>query len=325
MAVFGNKEILIKYDELPEINGEKIKHIYMQQFDTRGIKDYTVRPEHASVYYHCVPYFNLSDRHEVQRVRKLPKEIQDIFDNLQVAEYKNHETGEVWTKKINVSSISFRTDCSGNGSFIDSSIDLSGGYGNNSAHLSVTRNDKYKTVTEQTGLYDRIIKMLNVKATIPVLSEEEYTYYPSTTLRKVDGLNYPDPVCNGWRWLHGMPYVPNNPFNRNSIRVFDEELKCHLYLNKVQKDEIEVGAEYIKVHFSYERDKTMYCNISKWADSKKDLAGQYIRYRIDSIDKKYIHVTVVDQQPRYAKEKYEDYLPDFYQIARIRNAEQIDE
>ena len=119
----------------------------------------------------------------------------------------------------------YRTHCSGNGSFIDNSIHLKGAYGNTGGWIDVRRNNKCITDMEQTGMLEKLIKTLNVQAEIPVLSEEEYTYYPSTYLRQVDGLNYPDPVCSGWRWLYGMPFVGVGG-EKDAIRILDEELRC---------------------------------------------------------------------------------------------------
>lgn len=316
MAVFGNREILIDYDELPRINGIRITDIYRVAFDTRQIKDYTVRSDDASYYYSCSPYFS-SD--ETQRVRKLPDVLQKIFDEPQMGKFHNEQTDETWERKLDkVTSIWFRTRCSGHGGFIDSSIHLRGTSGNFSETLSVTRNDKSIVDVEKTGLYDKLIKTLNIKEDIPVLAEEEYTYYPSTTLRNVDGLFYPDPVCSGWRRSWHMPYTSPDG-SKNAIRVLDDDLKCHTYLVKVETDNLEVGEEYIKVQFP--NDKLNYCNISKWADSKKDLAGQYIRYRIDKVGTKIVHVTVMNQIKRYAKEEYR-WNP-FYKIVRIKNTEDL--
>lgn len=315
MAIFKNKEILININELPQINGVKIKSIYKTKYDKRGIKDYIVRDNDASIYYHCIAYFN-SDKD--QNVRILPNEIQKIFDNPQKAFYLNHEKNETTTIIVHVSSLWFRTSCSGNGSFIDSSIYLTGSNGSQSSSISVTRNDKYKLVTEQSGIYDKLIKMLNIKAKIPVLREDEYTYYPSITLRNVDGLFYPTPVCSGWRRHHEMPFTTID--NKKSIRVLNELLQCHVYFLKVEADELVEGDEYHIVNFNHQAPN--YCFIRSWNNSKENDKNGMIRHRIDKINTKHIHCTVIGQNiKRFQKEKYE-YNP-FYKIVRINNVEDL--
>jgi len=324
MATFGNNEILIKIDELPEINGMAIKSIYLTSYDSRGIKDYIVSKDHAEPYYECIPYFNTVDRtkYPIIRTRKLPKELQEVFDTPQSIKYQDTKTGEITREStINVTSMSFRTSSSGNGSFIDDSISLRGGikYGRTD-YISVTRNNKNTTHKELTGAYDRIIKVINTKGTVEVLKEHEYCYYPSTALRRVDNWNYPTPVCSGWRSGTKMPYVTLD--NRKSLRVLNVELDCHVFLIKVTEEDIEIGGEYKFVQFNYRHDEEpeKYCFIKSWNSSKEGDPNGMLSYRVDKVKKSeysepIAECTIMGQQKRYANETVS--IESLYRVVRI--------
>ena len=239
MAVYGNREILIKIDELPKINGMSIDSIYLEYYDKRGVKDYTVRPEDRVPYYSLHPYFHSVDtkKYPIIRTKKLPKQLSDIFDNIIEAKYSNGR--EV---SIKPTSIWYRTSCSGNGSFIDDSMTINGASSkiNNSGSISFTRNSKYDgDLSADAPAAILMLNTLNINETVEVMKEHEYTYYPCTTLRRVDNWNYPTTVCSGWSWLYGMPYVTLD--NRKSLRVLNEELKCHVFLCKVEPEDVVVG------------------------------------------------------------------------------------
>jgi hypothetical protein len=328
MAIWGNKEILIKIDELPEINGMKIASIYLHSYDKRGVKDYTVRPEHAEIYYSCTPYFHSVDskKYPIINTRTLPKELQLIFDTEHDIYFKYQDSDKLEHRKIRPTSIWYRTSCSGNGSFTDSSIYVDGSNSiGNRGGFSVTRNDKSGcSVDSNTETYKLVFATLNIKATVKALEEYEYCYYPSTTLRNVDGLNYPDTVCNGWRWLYGMPYVSLD--NNKSMRILNVDLKCHVYALKVNPEDVEVGMEYIIISFGgRDKDPDKFCYIKSWSDSKQSDPNGMIHYRVDKIvngKKKYAECTVMGQDvKKYQKQDVDLYS--FYSIVRIRNTDDL--
>lgn len=172
---------------------------------------------------------------------------------------------------------------------------------------------------------NKLLATLNIKATVELCKEWEYTYYPSTTLRRIDGWNYPDPVCDGWRWLYGMPYVSLD--NKKSMRIFNENINSHVFLLKVEPDEVQVGEEYLIVRYSHDYDKEpdKYCHIKSWAHFHEEDPNGMIHHRVDAIktDKqtkeKYAECTVVGQKiKKYRTEEYS--LNSFYRIVRIKEA-----
>lgn len=320
MAIFGNKEILIDIDELPKINGFAINSIYKCIHNLSGIKGAYPDKENIFVYYTCYPYFYSVDpkRYPLQRIEKLPKELAILFDNSQVAEYKYNDK-PVKTQVI-INSINYRTSCSGNGSFIDDSIYASGvNLINRSDSISVTRGTNRK-INEVGQL---LLNTLNISYDCPLLKEWQYTYYPTTTLRRVDNLNYPDPECSGWRRDTKMPYVSLD--NRKSLRVLNENIKAHVYLLKVEESEIEIGAEYVGVKFSYRYDEEpdKYCFIRSWAHFKEDSPNQMIHFKVEKINNKnqYAECTVMQGGHNYKKDNV--YFDELYRIVRIKNSNEL--
>lgn len=299
MAVWRMKYILIEYEELPVINGVHITDIYKCTYDTRGVKGASIKEENAFHYYMCKPYFS-SDKRQI--VEKLPDDLQDIFDNPPSATYLK-DGKKVKQSLTKVESIFFRTQSSGNGSFIDSSITVRGLQSNGTARwLSVTRT----WTDELSGLTDKLFSLLNKKHEITLLEKSRYTYYPSTFLGKVDGFLYPDPVCFGWRWIYGIPYVSYD--NRDNIRIFDVKLQCHMYLNKVE--ECYAGEEYIHLDFGkYDG----FCKIRRWNQNKEHA---YIKYIVESTD----NGVNIRQEDSKRSSKFEEYdLRGFYRIVKIIN------
>lgn len=329
MAVYGNKEILIKLDELPEINGESIEYIYRVAFDTSGVERVSPPKDEREYYYECVPYFRLQG-HPTIRTRKLPEKLQKIFDEPQYAKYQNTETGKIREVGVKVTSISYRTRCSGNGSFIDESITLRGASmtrSNQSDWILIRRNDKDITSKELTGITEKILaETINIKAKVKELEEHEWKYYDCTTLRRVDNWWYPSPVCSGWRRSHKMPYVTLD--NRKSLRVLNEELRCHVFL--IKPDEYEEGREYkcVDFHWNHREEPEKYCFIKSWAHFKEDNPNGMISYRIDKIRKSdeysgmVAECTVIGQEiKKYSKAVIS--LEHLYTVARIVNTEDL--
>jgi len=332
MAVYGNKEILIKIDELPKINGVAIQSIYRCVHNLSGIKGAYPDNENIFIYYECHPYFHTVNpkKYPVQRIGKLPKELAILFDNVQTTKYKYDDKKELVERSVKVSSIWYRTRCSGNGSFIDDSISVSGInlHNKTSGSISVTRGTKNFGVNEGSKVGKLLLNTLNISYKCELLNEWQYTYYPTTTLRNVDGLNYPDQQCSGWRRSNKMPYVSLD--DKKSLRILNENIKAHVYLLKVEPDEVQEGVEYVLVNFNHSHDgePDKYCNIRSWAHFKEDTPNQMIHYRVDKIrterdtKNKYAECTVMDGHRGYSKDKIS--LTSFYQIAMIRNVENID-
>lgn len=331
MATFGNREILIKIDELPKINGMRIDRIYLEYYDKRGVKDYTVRPEDRIPYYTLYPYFHSVNREKypIIRTKKLPKQFSDIFDNVIEATYPNG-----YHKSIKPTSMWYRTSDSGSGGFIDDSISIDGASNNNTgSSISFTRNSKYPDdLPADAPAAKLMLNTLNINETVEVMPEYEYTYYPCTTLRRVDNWYYPTTVCSGWRWLYGMPYVTLD--KGESLRVLNVDLKCHVFLNKVKPEDIEIGREYKIVTFPSYSDKEpdRYCHIRSWSDSKQDDPNGMVSFRVDKIYKSKAYnnemvcdCTVVGQTVRGAKIEKGKSINQFYTIARIINTDDLND
>lgn len=329
MSCFGNREILIEYYELPKVNGQYIESIYLKAFDTRGVKDYTVRPEYASYYYLLMPYFS-SD--EPIRTRTLPKELAAIFDNILECEMQYSLDGEKHKIKIKPTSMWYRTHDSGHGGFIDESISITGATlsGGRNKSIQFTRNSKCDfDMKPDHPIAQLMLNTLNIDVQVDEMEECEYTYYPSTTLRKVDGLNYPTPVCSGWRKFYEMPYVSCN--NKKTLRVLNESIKAHVYLSKVDIEEIEIGKEYVKVSFGSWSDSNpnKYCYIKSWNGAHTEDPNGMIHYRVDKIrkDKYYdnmvLDCTIIDQKIK----KYSEavcYPGSLYEIIKIKHTNDLD-
>ena len=334
MATFGNREILIKIDELPKVNGMNIESIYQEYFDNRGVKDYRVHPKHAEKYYSLRPYFHgvNSKKYPILHTRTLPPQLQAIFDEPQEAKYQDTKTGEIYHKKIMVSSIWYRTSDSGHGGFIDDSITLNGAglIRQSDSDISITRNDKNTTRKELTGITEKLLgSIINISGTVELLKEYEYRYYECTTLRRVDNWWYPSPVCSGWRRSHKMPYVTLD--NKKSLRVLNDDLKCHVFFLKVEPDEVQIGEEYCIIDFSYGYDEEpdKYCSIRRWAHFKQSDPNGMIHFRIDKLcfdkshNEKYAECTVVGQEIKKSSKK-EYSLDSFYRIVRIVNTDDLE-
>jgi hypothetical protein len=190
----------------------------------------------------------------------------------------------------------FRTSDSGNGSFTDQFCDFSGGCGATSKSIVYYRTKRWNNtysgaVFEGEKYAKRIDSILGKKFTVDELPDHFDVEFPCSYIRKIDGLNYPDVKCSGWRWSYGNPYVSNKydlhgrP-DRNNLKVYVENLSMHVYLTKDEIEFIE-GEEYVSVDFSREYDKNpnQFCRIGQWADSKKEDPNGVIKWKILKIIK----------------------------------------
>lgn len=270
MACYENKQILIKDNELPIVNGRRINAIYAcmeTAYRTDQILHdcYTDKPD----YYHLVTddrnykngkWIDVPDLY----VKKLPAELAALFGKVEV----NGKT------KL-VTNLWFRTRDSSNGSFIDQSISFSsfcyyrlkrGTWGEDSVFQGEPFEEKIKAV-------------LGKKFTVEVLPKWYNVEYPHTPLRREGGLLYPDYKLSGWRRPYKMPFVSNNYPKQDHIRVFYEDYNAHIFLSRV--NEINEGDEnLIAVSFSNDRDEwDKFCCISTWAETKKEDPNGIIRFK----------------------------------------------
>lgn len=333
MSCFGNKEILIKIDELPKVNGMHIKNIYLKAYDKRGVIDYTIRPQDALYYYVLEPYFytHNSEKYPLIRTKTLPKEFAEIFDNILEYEAQYIDSEEKHKIRIKPTSIWYRTTDSGSGSFIDQSIEICGNsvFNGGKNNISFRRNSKCSfDMQPQHPIAQLMLNTLNIDVNVELMSECEYSYYPCTTLRRVDNWNYPTPVCDGWRWLCGMPYVSLD--NNKSMRILNENIKAHIFVLKVEPQDVCVGMEYIRIEFSngYEKEPEKYCNIKSWGSNHIEDPNGMIHYRVDNIKMDNVYNEMVaecivmgQKMEKYSKKTYS--LNSFYQIVRIINTNDL--
>lgn len=289
MSAFGNREIIIKYDELPKFNGIYIKQIYRTYFDTSGVKRVSPPENERFYYYTLIPYFNITRNADKPiHTNKLPKDFEQFFEN-----YNRIEGG----KEIKINNLWYRTSDSGNGSFIDHSIYCD--YSSKSFCVRRNAKDDFHIARNELPFAKKLFATLKKNYVVEELQEHQYTYYPSVVLRKIIGLNFPDMIESGWRRDHLMPYVTyDNPeyeygiFKKNpkNVRVFNENNEVIVYLSQVSMDDIDKDGieEYVHVTFdsrdSYNNYPTLpnsdyFCNIKSWAHFKKDTPNQMIRYR----------------------------------------------
>jgi len=286
MSAFGDKKLIISKDELPIVNGCRINSIYGKMetaYEKKVMEDsYSNKPDYYllctdDVVGHGVEGKHWNEKKPNIKVRKLPKEIAALFG-------KQSING----KKTFVSRMWIRTSDSYNGSFIDSSMSLNGGSSNNSITYYRTEKKDWGgdfTIFKGSRFEKKILKVLNKEFTVEALPFWFDVEYPFSTIRTEGGLNYPDVKLETWRWLYGMPYVGQKGYgDRENIRVFNEKLNAHVYLEAIPSEELKEGMDdLIAVQFSYEHKKKSenFCHIIQWVDSKEGVKGQeMIRFKI---------------------------------------------
>lgn len=285
MAIWGEKSLLIKYEELPVINGVRINSIY-GRMETAYSTDqllsdaYDEKPDY---YLLCTDDFDYKDGRRVDKkdlkVKELPKELAALFGKQEI------NGGSVYVTRM-----TFRTSCSGNGSFTDNSISLDGGCGATSKCITYYRTKRWDkahsgAVFIGEPLEKKILAVLGKKFKVEALPDGFDVEFPCTYVRNEGGLNYPDLKLPSWRWLYGSPYVTFD--NGKNIRVFFEDYNAHLYLERL--DTVEEGDEdLVSITFNYGHDKKpdQFCNIAQWADTKKEDPKGIIRFKVLKVDEK---------------------------------------
>ena len=277
---------LFSSGELPKINGTEICAIY-GRMETAYRKDqiledaYNQKPDYYLLvteekYYKDGKFLQKRNI----KTRELPPEIAQFFGEQNI-------NGE----KVYVTRMYIRTSCSGNGSFIDQTLDFSGGCGATSKTICYYRlkrwdNANKLAIFKGEELGEKIEAAFAKKSyTVKTLSEDFNVEYPTIWIRNENGLNYPDVKLPSWRWLYGeSPYV-RNAHDPKQIRVFSESLKAHIYLEEVEPKEGDT--DLIQVQFKSEykeelmgRKGDYFCNIVRWNDSKKEAPGQIVRFKV---------------------------------------------
>lgn len=270
MSAFNNPQLIIKNNELPIVNGRRIKSIYAcmeTAYRTDQILHdcYTDKPD----FYHLVT----EDRDYINgkwfdvpnlKVKTLPSAIAALFGKV-----------EVNGKQKLVRYINFRTSDSGSGAFIDDSV-----YFSSFSYYRMKRGTwGENSVFKGEPFEEKINAVLGKKFQVEVLPEWYDKEYPHSPLRREGNLWYPDFKLTGWRRSYKMPFVSNNYPNQDHIRVFYEPYNAHIFLSRVK--EINTGDENL-VAVSFSRDNEewdKFCCISTWADTKKEDPNGIIRFK----------------------------------------------
>ena len=240
------KNTLIKIDELPKINGESIKAIFPMKYYEKYNRVQSCYKGDVADYYYCSNYFHNG---RDLRIKELPKEFKELMGD--------------------DSYISYRVRGSGNGSFIDDSIYISV---IDSQNFSVTRGDNN---TEFSEIGVKLLNTLNKEYICEEVGEYEFIKTDSVPFRIEGGFSYPDKSCIGWRKPTEFPYVSNEVGSVDNIRVFDEDINAHVYLQKVS--ELKKGdTDLVRVIFTSDKPH-LFCNILKWTFNPND----YIRFNIE--------------------------------------------
>ena len=274
------------YDsEFPKINGMKITAIY-GRMETAHRTDqilsdaYDEKPDYYLLVTDERDYTNMkSGKKPNIMTRELPKEIAAFFGEQEI-------NGE----KVYVTRMTIRERCSGNGSFVDQTLDFSGSCGAFCKVISYYRLKRWDkahnlAIFKDEELGKKIESAFSGKSYKVEALPKDFDYeYPCSYIRTEGGLNYPDTKLSGWRWIYGSPYV-RNIYDSKFIRVFMEGLNAHVYLEEVDPQEGDI--DLIKVQFRREYDSKIlgnkgdyFCNVVTWAPSKIEAPGEIIRYNV---------------------------------------------
>jgi hypothetical protein len=146
--------------------------------------------------------------------------------------------------------------------------------------------------------------------------------YKHTPIQMIDGLVYPDEKLESWRWLHGMPYRrPNDVVesDRTNIRVWDDSLKQHVYLQKIT--DIEIGDENLvqvtftyKQHDIYGNEANAYCRIHRYIAEHNH---EYIRFNVTKKKGDQWYGKISNPKVKFNEREQCIYPSDLYRITRI--------
>jgi hypothetical protein len=252
---------IIRYNELPEINGELIDAIYSQKWDEEFNKSRDCYSDEEPDFYLCTSYFRLHSGRNL-RLFKLPEGLQKIFDGVQIGD-----------KTVRASYMSFRTSGSGNGSFTDDSFYLRGK--GSEYHSYYRGSDDKAGVPTNSEFPQLVLASLNQKYTCEEVPEYDMRNLPHSTFRVEGGQTYPDKQVEGWRRIFDMPFVALDS-KRNDMRVYNDLIKAHVYLTRAYPKKGD--AELVKVKIQ----DANFCFISSWASYKEGDGNQMIRHTVES-------------------------------------------
>lgn len=315
---------LFSDSEFPKINGTKINSIY-GKMETAHRTDqilsdaYDRKPDY---------YLLITDDRDFKNgkwinkpnimTRELPKEIAEFFGQQEI-------NGE----KVYVTRMYIRERCSGNGSFIDQTLDFSGSCGALSKTISYYRlkrwDNAYKlSIFKGEELGQKIESVFYGKSYKVEALPNDFDYeYPCSYIRTEGGLNYPDTKLSGWRWLYGSPYV-RNQYDKKCIRVFMETLNAHVYLEEIEPKNGD--NDLIHIQFKNEYDHKMmgnkgeyFCNIITWMKDKKEAPNEMVRYTVLKKNKSPQGDTIqvaamIGEKVQYKKEMW---TRGFYRLLKI--------
>lgn len=356
---------LLRENEYFKFNGKRIKSIYAVYENSR----YATKSEGGGyiadiLYFECyvhrwdcgTDYMGRDKGKSMLQVKELPKEFDGLF-------------GMVENKgvKIFVHNFCTRENDSCNGSFTDETLDLNGWSSNSTTgNFGLYRGcefmekpDRKYVIDEKSTLGKKITDLLGKSFKVKEVEFSEVgakmeegsldfaTKYPyaHTPIRIIDGLVYPDEKLESWRWLFGMPYrVPADklesfkaknkiyvtPKSRESIRVWDDKYKSHVYLEKAK--DIEVGDILVSVSFNHDHHEIYgtkgdaYCSIRRYNES---LGYEYVKYEVKKIVKdraRKIKKFIIDtyQKDKVVSKNDESFGDNFYRILRISKSSQKD-
>lgn len=336
---------LIRDNELPKFNGKRIESIYAVYENSR----YATKEEGGGyiadiLYYNCYvverdykDWNGKSTGPAILKIKNLPPEYDGMFGMV-----KNKST------KVFVTNHYFRMRDSANGSFVDQTLDM-GGWSQNSTtgSLSLYRGVEYLqkpennyVIDEDGELHNKWKKILGHSFQVEEIEFADCGYkmkegsldfatkypYKHTPIRFIDGLVYPDEKLSSWRWLFGMPYrQPDGAENRKSLRIWDDKLNVHLYVELVN-DEVSVGEELIRINFSYERHEiygskgNVYCSVRRFNESCNWVYAKYVVTKIYKTEKDPVECNV-HRGETVIEKKLRGNHSDFYRICRIVNSD----
>jgi len=303
----GNSQTLTDFDELPKFNGKSIGDIYAVYENGRHDTVDGVRTYLGDIlYYAChVKESRYGSSNEIINVKELPDDFKKFFGVV------TNKGNSVWIKHL-----WFRMTGSGHAS-PDETLRISGFASNGTSEgFSLFRGYDW---SEENCYYSQIINGSQLANDVLAVMGKDYEVeeiefwqcpfkskegtldfaslypYKHTPIRIIDGMVYPDEKLHSWRWLHGMPYAtPSGETdeyrrtNKDSLRVWDEYNKQHLYLQIVE--ECEVGDEnLVQVNFSYKSHKiygsesNAYCTIRRYKSEYN--GGAFVSYSVTKIIK----------------------------------------
>ena len=237
------------YMTLPELNNILIKGIWSGDDFCRDEKFLDCN------YWRFTPYFNINDdkRAGLNEIGRIPEEMRELFGNQVIN-----------GKQVFVNGVSWRTSDSGHSS-VDSLFWVYCAGDANFTFWDVAIAESTENSIENEYV-QKWLKLFNKKFTLEysgfrkpqkkLIHPHFYSSrdYESTVFKSIDGMNYPWKWCDPW--VHDNPFVSQIPPSYNpdsnlmfhqdlsSIRVYDLDDKQHLYMNRVDAEDLVKGRNY---------------------------------------------------------------------------------